>query len=1040
MEAREQKPLQVLSASAGSGKTFNLVRSYLRLVLAGSEETQSSFQSILAMTFTNKASSEMKSRIVQALHRLTNPETPSDQNFLSELAGNFMMETDQLRKRARRVLKQILHRYEDFHVLTIDKFNLRLIRSFARDLNINSDFQTSSNEREILSQLVDQLFQNINEPGLDEFTNIALRYSRENLEEGLKWDFKTELKDLSEILTKEHSALLLEELLKSDFSVVRYDHLKQELGEIEAEARMQARKLYEVTTTFDPNSFPGGSRTVSAFERLKADDLFEQTKYEAFFSPALIKSLDEDGKSKSFDPLLKQQAKAFCTWYEEHREKYFARKVFRSNFFNIALLQFIASALDAYKKTDNIVLISEFNRLISSLLNQEEAAFIYERIGTRYQHFLLDEFQDTSHLQWLNLIPLVHNSLASGQSNLIVGDPKQSIYRFKNGLAEQFVELPGIYNPENDPGLALKSRYFQEMGELVSLNENWRSGTRLVDFNNRFFEHFKETYPQVMEEFYKDLEQYPKSFEGGYVYFESREVEEQGADLSYLLAWVKDCLSEGYDPGDICVLGYTKKECNDWANYLSDQGYKVVSVDSLLLGSDAQVQLVLAYFKWQLNPVGELEARIFSEKYFSFRGEEVVEQLRSFWKEEDRRKRHFDIDAFLSLIVPQGHDFFPQFETLYQLFQHCCKLIGLKELNNPYLHQLGDYLFQFDLQIGPDLALMIEHFESEGAQTAVQIPENREAIKVMTGHKSKGLEFPVVMVPSLSWNIVNRQSKYLLKQEDFFFYSTVSKNASLACMRAKYEEEFQKSMLDKINLNYVIFTRARERLYVVNMVDKKKGDYKYQEHIHKLLQQFPGVRAKDDAVWIYVSGEPDRKHEEAREQAGSELIPKDTGEHLWFPDISLQELDLIRDHSLSEAQRYGKQLHLLLASLDGPEKIPLVLESKILSGEVEELFKKRFEEDLHAIFEMQDYRQLFEEVDQVLREQEIILAASEHRRPDLILIKKDQTIILDYKTGMPRKKDTDQLRQYVKALQEMGLPGLQAYLFYVSDRKLEQVA
>ena len=230
------------------------------------------------------------------------------------------------------------------------------------------------------------------------------------------------------------------------------------------------------------------------------------------------------------------------------------------------ILQYIAKTLDTVKKEDQQIRISEFNSLISKLVQDEKAPFIYERLGTRYRNFLLDEFQDTSRLQWLNMVPLVHEAISKKDLNLIVGDPKQSIYRFKNGVAEQFVTLPKIYNPENNAHINGVSDYFDQMGFMEPLGENWRSAEEIVQFNNTFFEVLRQHLPTASADFYNSISQTAMSDQSGYVQISSVESEpSHDAQMAWLIARIEECKKDGFELGGLCILSDTNDRANGWA-------------------------------------------------------------------------------------------------------------------------------------------------------------------------------------------------------------------------------------------------------------------------------------------------------------------------------------------------------------------------------------------------------------------------------------------------------------------------------------------
>lgn len=1052
MTDQQLKPLQILNASAGSGKTYNLVLTYLKLILGPGRSPQT-FSQIMAMTFTNKAALEMKTRIISALDLLSNPERTSSKEtqkakqYTLDVAQALDCEPDDLQKRAQLALKQILHQYEEFHVMTIDKFNLRLIRSFSKDLDLPADFQIILNEDEVLDQVIDQILDGLDAKTQQKLTNLVLRYSKEKLEDQEGWNFQRDLKSFATILTNEKYFPLLEALMQADFSEGRYSELNLQLKTIKDDLTAAAQAVHTAFSALDPQSVPGKSTTVKTFANLVSPQLLKiEREGGHFFTTTVLTNLEKG----AFPPDVTQLSLAFDRQYQDGISNYNLLSLFRKNFFNMALLQFISQELDGVKQNEQLIRISEFNKLISALIKHEEAPFIYERLGNRFQHFLLDEFQDTSRLQWMNIIPLIHESLSQNKENLIVGDPKQSIYRFKNGLAEQFVALPAIYNPEQDENIARKSEYFEFLGNKQPLNDNWRSAREIVEFNNDFFAALRNQIPEELAAFYADVNQNPQGKTGGYVSVHSEKLAEKEENsgekaVSLLLSWIESCVADGIEKGDICILGNTKKDCNRWAIELTSKGYKVVSADSLLVNSDHFVKLTIAYLKWRQHPAGELEARRFSELYFSAHSDNSIATIRSYWQTdtnaEGRTFSYFDSPRFFKEQFESEEAFFFPYQNLYNLVQGFYSLAKLEEIHNPYLHHLADMAHDFDLQRGPELELFLSEYDRKGKDSAIQIPENKEAIKIMTGHKSKGLEFPVVMLPHMDWSIGSKKAAFLLQEQGEFIYTTLSKKSNLASVRALYESEGNQSLLDKINLCYVMFTRAVERLYIGNYCQAKPRDQRFGTYLHSVLETLPHAQTAENNIIQFQIGQPQihLPHLDADADESQNFVPVSLQNKLWFPDISLQEKGLDDAPGLSEQQRYGNQLHLLLSLIREENQIASTVSSLITGGQIEAAFENNLLTDLQRIFSLQAYQDLLKNATAVLREQAILISPTEHKRPDQIILKAAETIVLDYKTGMPEAKHIKQVQQYVKTLRIMDYPDVKGFVFYTGELRLVEV-
>lgn len=1041
--------LIVLNASAGSGKTYNLVLTYLRLILDNAKD-ENAFSEVMAMTFTNKAAFEMKDRIISVLHNLSSlpnligEKRIKTEDICSQIANDLKLEKSLVIYRSKKALKAILHHFEDFNVVTIDKFNLRLIRSFSKELNISGDFKIVLNEEEVLENVVESLLDSLDNEAQVKLTNLVLNYSKEKLNEEQSWNFQKDLKQFAMILTNEKYFSQIDELMKLDFSKSDYDNLKQRILSIENKITSQANELYNKLKGLDFDRLPGKSRTKSAIEKLNSKLIFDHINEDgSFFSSSMIETFQkENPKGDVFSEEIINDALKFNNAFINEAENYLVYKTALKHFHNLALLQFISSELINVKEKEHIIRISEFNTLISNLIQDEFAPFIYERLGTRYKHFLLDEFQDTSRLQWMNLIPLVYESLSNNLDNLIVGDPKQSIYRFKNGVADQFVSLPGIYNPEENVEIERKSNFFKEQGIEQILENNFRSRKNIVNFNNLFYSSIVRYLSNSQKEFYKDVYQNPKGQDGGYIEVISKKLnsKEEIDIIPQLFEWVDSIITDGYNPGDICILGNTKIECNSWAIALSEK-YNVVSDDSLTVQSDDYVKLSIAYLNWYIAQESDLEAKRFIEVYFTcFEENEQLTFSNLFIKKETIKgvKEIFDSSKFISFYFDSSTEFFPRFENLYSLIQSFYRLIGIDEINNPYIHHFVDLLYQFDLNIGSDIAGFLREYEMKSKSSSIQIPENKDSIKIMTGHKSKGLEFPVVILPNMNFSLESKRTKLLIEQNDHFFYVPISKNSKIKNVKNASIYELEQVFLDKLNLCYVMTTRPVDRMYIGNyFVEETNFGGVFDETIKSISLDL-GFEFVDDKFMIgkkeLISKESDDiinlKH----------FQPIGLNDRLWFPKISLTKEINHQEFALSEAQRYGNQLHLLLSLINEKAEIESVINRFSNESLIEREFETRLSEDLYAIFEIKLYTDLLHNADNIFSERKIIASNFETKIPDKIIYKKDEIIVIDFKSGIPNQKHYKQVNDYVSLLFQMENKPVKGFVFYTTTSELIQVS
>ncbi|MNK08981.1 ATP-dependent helicase/nuclease subunit A [compost metagenome] len=1035
------KPFLIVNASAGSGKTYNLVRNYLRLLLSENED-RAEISQIMAMTFTNKASIEMKSRIMSDLNKLANGKEDA-KTYLEDIARFVEAEPETIRKRAQLVLRKILHQYEDFNVMTIDKFNLKLIRSFARDLDLPENFEISLDDTLILEKAIDELLSSIDAKNQTKLYQLALNFAKSNLEEENDWNLKKILLSKAKVLTNEGYFQIVRTLSKTDFQKEQLDLWKLQFKAEKEELMIRLNSLNRLLldTGIDASVFAGKSTTFKPIQfnlQLNPEPIFflkESKRTDANYNN-ILKTVEE-GKETQFAPayldFLQFIADKSASWIE------LDFKI--QQFHLLAILKELALSMDDIRSKESIIRVSEFNKLVAELVQNEDAPFIYERLGSRFNHFFLDEFQDTSRLQWLNIVPLIHNSLGSNHFNFIVGDPKQSIYRFKNGVAEQFIALPAIYNPEEEPAIAQRSLFFQKMGTVDGLEDNWRSAEEIVRFNNLFFTELLPFMPENGQEFYQHLKQNPKGKKGGYV--EMILNPQKGIDTTQytndqLLKWVEQCIADGYKPYEICILGRKKRDCNQYANFLKSKGYQIVSSDSLLVNSDHYVQLAISYCKWKVNRFDFQRAMQFAYFYF-----EILGNDNAFGTYEDcfvemepgSKTVYFSEQRFFDSSNLNADFLDASFQNIYALLVDFFLLVQLDPIENTYLQQLLDLAYQFDMSNGPDLMEFIHYYTKNEGKFSVQLSENEQAIQIMTAHKSKGLEFPVVIIPSFNFfNEGNNNDTYLMEINEHIVETKMSKfETSIPSIRIEAEKEDAAQKMDAINLLYVAFTRPKDRLYGINLKGSRNSFYDKFNTIFTNL--FP--EAYEESLLHLKFGEiPEIKHHSGKQ--ATNYSPQSIQNFLWFPEISIQSAKEQEDDSLTTAQRIGKQFHFIMEKSHSKETALYALKTGVLKGEIEQEFEEILVTLLEEAFAHSLLLELFES-GKHLNERTLIFDSKTRLRPDKLIVSDEQTVVIDFKTGEKSTKHEKQVQGYMHVLNEIGMPKIKGYLYYTGGLGLLEV-
>ena len=1042
---REKYPLFVLSASAGSGKTFQLVLQYLSILL--NTKSPNKFKSIVAITFTNKASLEMKTRIIDALFNIAKYKCGEGDlktaEIIDELEKLLKIDSHEIIKRSGNALKSILHGYENFNVSTIDKFNLRLIKSFSNDLELPSEFEISLNEDEVLDEVLDLMLNSIGENGNAHLTKLLKSYAKSNFKDGNQWNFKRQLMSFASSLSKEKNKVFIQTLKDLSFDQKEYKAVQDRINELNKEFVSTILPFAELFYALNINDqdLPYKSQTFNALQKVaKTTKCPIYNSDKSILSTRIQKYCEEEGDTQAFTRELKDLLLEIQKCYHEISPEMSLLLKYKSNFFNMALLRYVFDSLTEHKEKNKIIRISEFNELIGNLVQKEDAPYIYERFGIRYEHFLLDEFQDTSRLQWLNLLPLIKESLSHRKENLIVGDPKQSIYRFNNGLAEQFVSLPEIYNPEKDEYVAGASNYFQKMGLKKPLVDNYRSCPEVVLFNEEVFTRFRERLPEKFQEFYESVTQNPKSEKQGYVKVIS---EEKKRNLDQMVTDISEIISkaenDNFDYGDICILTAKNDLAVSIANELTKKGISVFSQESLLISKNIEVRLLLSYLKWRMRPTMETAKRQFGELFFRMHPK-LEDRYFDFIKEVKKPSgymfKSFDDKSFLKEFFGGRDVFFRPFENIYQLAIEFLSMMKWKEVENPFMHQFLDLIFQFQNNRQSDLSKFIEYYEENKSSFALKMPDTMEAVQIMTIHKAKGLEFPIVIIPEMDFGLSLRgDSKFFVQTEDKILFTNLSENSLIQDINQRAEEEKNLIFLDKLNMLYVAFTRAEKRLYVFN---RYSGKSNLGSVFHKcMLDAFP--QNKEDESLEYISGVELDKYDNSQNKTSHETV-------FYTPqEIDTTTIPLILNDDIEETfndqeeRLFGIYFHQYMADVNDFGELKQVHAVYEKNDAIDREILNKINKSANLFFEKAYEKSLFKDVLKIYNERTILIQDSADLRPDKILERKNDIVVIDFKTGNSSPKDNEQIWNYKMVLEELFEKPVKAILYYTKQNNLIEI-
>ena len=860
------KPFIIYRSSAGSGKTYTLAVEYLTLAL----RQPTAYRGILAVTFTNKATQEMKSRIVAFLYELAHEKNAPLLLTLVEQTG---LSEEEVTRQARLVLRQLLHGYSYFAVMTIDAFFQKVVRSFAKEVGLQAGFSIELDQDKVLESVIDELLLTLGDEQHKALRRWLIRFAEEKVEEGKAWDFRQDIKTLARELFKEDYRERRNASITADIPTVR-----QQLRSIQQtfEQRMQQlgqQALDEIARyKLSVEDFAYGRGGVAGyFVKLAGNTDYTPTKRVLDALEDTTKWYSKSSKQKEVISevvagSLHQILSDAVDYYQSHATPYYSAITLSKFIYTYGILHELESRLDTYKKEHDLMLISDAPTFLRGIIGQDDTPFIYEKIGTTFQNFLIDEFQDTSGLQWSNFRPLVEDSLGAGHRNLVVGDIKQSIYRWRGGDWQLLLER---IQQDIDP----------QQTEVKNLDRNYRSRRNVIDFNNALFTVLPQLVldemttrvadlpeealrqrllarASIIQRAYQDArQQLPDAYEQqhdwhGYVRLRMLDKEALAAeeDTSWkevvkaqLPTLVEDLQDQGYALRDIAFLVRDKRDGREVVNTFMEYknsgrtkphyGYEVISSESLFLNTSLSVSLLVDLLVFLDNPSDALARGSIVHKYRRLQGHKPdSHQLHTIFSSAGRGSAGSgDEAASLAAFYQTLPAAFLQYQDylsklpIYELVEN---LVHLFELGSPnervYLQAFQDAVLGYAKTERGDLHTFLTWWFEKGGETSVRIAEEVDAMRVLTIHKAKGLQFKVVILPFCDWkldhnptqtNILWTETEDPALQDIGLMPAKYSQQLLQTVFRQDYYEELIRVHIDNLNLLYVALTRAEEGLY-----------------------------------------------------------------------------------------------------------------------------------------------------------------------------------------------------------------------------------
>jgi ATP-dependent exoDNAse (exonuclease V) beta subunit len=1034
----------VLHSSAGAGKTHALVKHYLTLCL--SDQEPGSYRQVLALTFTNKAAGEMQDRVMGYLEKLAARRT--DDGAIADVMEHLQVKTkltpEGIAERASAVLRHMLHHWSDVAIGTIDAFTRRVVRPFARDLQLDHDLRMTTDQEHYLNAAVEAL---VAEAGSDpKVTAILTEACLQLLHEEGKWDPEKPLKALSNELQKESALKPLQSLRELDADhILRLTARLREQENVfrkavqaigrEALELVAAERLTEADIAHGKGGILGYFRKLASFTQEwepagpNARKPIETGKWHSTKADVQTRSTLERIAPQLTD--LFHKAEELCG--QGHAYFLLRRGVARELPAAFALHE-LDRHLEQLKQADAVAFFSDLTRKVAAVVQEEPVPFIYERMGERYRHFLIDEFQDTSLLQWTCLLPLIDNALGNGGSALLVGDAKQAIYRWRNGEVRLFVELPKVFGRGDSEAEHEREQTLQRtFVKQEPLAYNRRSSPVIIAFNNALFGELSEALAPSLRSVYKDHAQLTAGDRPGLVELQRLPKDVKGAardesQQAFVLERLQQALADGHRPGDVAVLVRTGNQGYMMAEHLLREGYSVVSPDGLKLAGDHGVELLvdLLRFMHDGDPTAaartaqrraQLDAAPDQEAATPFtsgsRLPDPAAQLRT-WLEE--------------------HGLTTIRSTFTELLGRLCAAVNIRPAEEAQVLAFLDEAHSWSTLHGPDIGGFVEHWESAGAKRAVAPPANGQAVQIMTVHKAKGLEFPVVIMPTGSMGTAgNHTERFWIDPRpaipELEHALVVDGKALRESGIRELQIEHELQDLDLLNMLYVAFTRPVNRLHV--LVSERSLDV-----VTRALLAYMDQHGRDGNILL---GERTQMSARTARTTPPELRDVSTPEDAPRLTLRLEKPDDWDPADPDPFRSFGEAVHEVMARVGTLHELDPAMDRAVQSGRIDRDKAADLKHRLGALLSDDRLAPWYGPGLVVRNEATIIDRSGRSHRPDRVVEEGDRVRVLDIKTGHSRPEHHEQVRGYMELLRELGHSKVEGALLYVRDGTIETV-
>ncbi|HBI81407.1 MAG TPA: hypothetical protein DDY04_05590 [Bacteroidales bacterium] len=1072
--------LLIYKASAGSGKTYRLVAEYLKLLI----EKPQAYREILAVTFTNKATAEMKGRIIEKLYRLKNGY---ETDMLQTLKDETSRDEQFIKKQAESALSYILHDYSMFSISTIDSFVQRIIQNLLWELGQHGNNELVLDEMPYLEKAVDDFLDDItNHPELFEHVKKLIEGK---LNEGKSPNIQKDLVSLGNMLFKERYKLLNTSERQVMHEKSTLDTLRVEVSrlvsEISKETKKRARTVLDIIVNSGINGInstnyktffksTGGVlksiitlSELNQYTPIKLDDRDHQATTD--ITPWLTKKNIKELKGFVEQQLMPAYVDLYQYLIKNYRI-YNTAIAINENLSTLYILNDLYLKLREKLSDEGVMLLSDSSSLLKEFVLQSDTPFIYEKIGTRYTSYMLDEFQDTSQLQWRNFEPLISDSLGSNGLSMVVGDVKQSIYRWRNSdwRIMSSIESNSQFSPR-----------------VKQLTTNHRSASTIVEFNNRFFAKMVEIdEPEIsnsqnesgvnLKKLYSDInQQISKKQPTGYVevaFIPPKTDESDDTFNNHIKNLLIDLKNRGYRAGDIAFL--VRK--NEQGRYLAElllrlkssesqltDFIEIVSQDALTLNASAAVRFCIAALKIALNPSDTLATAQFSKELADIKAKnQLVDWTNVFLSDNSETIKWLSSIRFYPLgymVEAIMEKYLPELKFKNISINDDESVNTSIKSHLPYLTMLHEQAINFSYRGTSSLSKFIEWYEQHGKNEKLVMAQTNNAINILTIHKSKGLEFPVIIFPfadlqnqqkprgDIIWcKLPDTIPNDILRQYPIF---PIKQKESLThtYFDTDYTTEMLLKKIDDINLQYVAFTRAKDELYliVLSNPDITSNSSDQTKNFANFLPNdstFSPAKETTEQKTVYAYGIKENSHNNIIQDKNEEVS---TVTH--YPIYAMKGTiakQLKADEASLETQsdiQHGIAMHAMLSKIITIDDLDKALDWAIQNGYITYEQRQNTLDNLKSTLTNEPYLSWFSNNWEVKNETSIVNTDGTIYRPDRVLTNNNQAIIIDFKFGKPSPKHENQIKQYVVLLQNMGFENVKGYLWYFQLDQYEEV-